>query len=130
MSESFSSGSVFWSSTKLERTAIHFVTKPYNKSLINLVCSVCRGTCTKNLRQYTAHSVNKSLILLRLNLLANLSNTYECIYDVNITRHKTDCAQSIQLAAEESSVDKHKYTYLSNQNTSPLFSGLSRGLLA
>ncbi len=48
------------------------LTKPYNKSLINLVCSICTGKyCLRflsyeNLRQYfpiqTSHSVNKSLI--------------------------------------------------------------------
>ena len=59
-------------------------TKPYNKSLINLICLVCTGKllpsvfiaqpsllrrsiCTKNLGQYfpvqTSHLVNKSLIL-------------------------------------------------------------------
>ena len=43
-----------------------------------------------------------------------------------MTRHKTDRVQSIQLANEQSSLHKNKYTYLLNQNISPLFSGPPR----
>ena len=58
--ESCSNESVFWVfSTNCDPT------KPYNKFLINLVCSVCTGMycLTKNLRQYfpvqTSHSVSR-----------------------------------------------------------------------
>ena len=55
-------------------------TMPYNKSLINLVCSVCMGKyCLRflyeNLRQYfpvqTLHSVNKSLVFFIQTILMN-----------------------------------------------------------
>ncbi len=67
--ESCSSESVFWSfSTKSEQTAID-PTKPYNKSLINLVCSVCTGKyCLRFLshrpRSFVARSVRKPQAIL------------------------------------------------------------------
>ncbi len=79
--ESCSNESVFWVFSYKVRTNCD-PTKPYNKSLINLVCSVCTGKFAfgfyrtdlapsslglyENLKQYfpvqTSHSVNKSLI--------------------------------------------------------------------
>ena len=47
------------------------------------------------------------------------------MHDINITRHKTD-RRATNTATESSSLHKNKYTYLLNQNTSPLFSGLPR----
>ncbi len=85
--ESCSNESLFWVFLYKVRTNCD-PTKPYNKSLINFVCSVCTGkyclrflshtrprsfvarSVRKPLRQYfpvqTSHSVNKSLILLTI----------------------------------------------------------------